>query len=538
MWDSKKNLHTDISIYFHFISSSYKFQIVLTKQFQMKYLIIIISVFINTGKIIAQSPKLDTIVSVKWFGSAWQNNSRTINNYDADCRLKTALTQNWDITGKWVDYSIKRYSYISGNYISEILTQLWLNNAWTDNYKQIYTYDVSLKILSIVDQSWNIDHWSNYKSISNKYDSNGYVDSVITQSSYNDEPFENTNLDIYMNDNDGTPLQTINQFWKKVSLYWANYSKTSFVYNNNKTIHIASVALWDNNTALWQANMQTVYTYTGIGKLYNYVLQQWQTNQWINQWLYSCYFDTNGFPSGVLTEQWDGFDWEKYRQYSDKNNNDGSIHQHTTQYWVEAQNTWVNDLRETYSYSGPCLLPLNLLLFTATKNGNNVNLNWKDAGETNVSHFMIQRSFSGNDFVSLGNIPAKSVTGTNSYDYPDNIEKINAAKIYYRLKIIDKDQSYAYSKVVPVALSIYTGTLKVYPDPAKDELFVLFKMQSINKAQLQITDVLGKIVYSNTINNDQQNNIAVVDISLLSKGIYFVSLITGNDIQRTQFIKQ
>ena len=162
LWDSKKNLHTDISIYFHFISSSYKFQIVLTKQFQMKYLIIIISVFINTGKIIAQSPKLDTIVSLKWFGSAWQNNSRTINNYDADCRLKTALTQNWDITGKWVDYSIKRYSYISGNYISEILTQLWLNNAWTDNYKQIYTYDVSLKILSIVDQSWYIDHWSNY----------------------------------------------------------------------------------------------------------------------------------------------------------------------------------------------------------------------------------------------------------------------------------------------------------------------------------------------------------------------------------------
>ena len=91
---------------------------------------------------------------------------------------------------------------------------------------------------------------------------------------------------------------------------------------------------------------------------------------------------------------------------------------------------------------------------------------------------------------------------------------------------------------MPVALSIYTGTLKVYPDPAKDELFVLFKMQSINKAELQITDILGKVVYSNTVNNDQQNNIAVADISSLSKGIYFVSLITGNDIQRAQFIKQ
>jgi hypothetical protein len=504
----------------------------------MKYLILTIIVFINTGKIIAQSARLDTVVNARWFNSTWQNYSRTINNYDADCRLKTSLVQNWDITDKWIDYSVKKYSYASENYLSEILTQLWFNNAWTDNYKQTYTYDASFKIIFIVDQSWFIDHWSNYKSISNKYDSNGNIDSVITQSSYNDEPFENATLDIFINDNDGTLLQTINQSWSKVSILWINNSQTTFTYNNNKTIHITSDASWNRNTASWQANMQTVYTYTATGKLYNYLVQQWQTNQWINQWLYTCYFDTNGFASGVLTEMFDGFDFEKYRQYSDKNNSDGSIHQHTSQYWVEAQNTWVNELRDTYAYSGPCLLPLNVLFFTATKNGNEVKLSWKDAGERNVSYFTIQRSFNGNDFVSLGTIQAKNGTGSNAYDYADNIEKTNAAKIYYRLKVFDKDQSYLYSKILPVALSIYTGTLKVFPNPAKDQLFVLFKKQSTSKAELQITDILGKVIYSNTINNAQQNNMAIADISSLSKGIYYVALISGNDIQRAQFIKQ
>jgi hypothetical protein len=504
----------------------------------MKYLILTITVFINAGKITAQNSRLDTVVNARWFNSTWQNYSRTINNYDADCRLKTALVQNPDITGKWVDYSIKRYSYTSGNHLSEIVTQLWFNNAWTDNYKQTYTYDASFKILSIVDQSWLTDHWSNYKSISNKYDSNGYIDSVIAQSSYNDEPFENATLDIYINDNDAALLQTTNQFWNKAGSLWVNNSQTTFSYNNNKTIHIASVAVWDRNNASWQPDMQTVYTYTGAGKLYNYLVQQWQTSQWINQWLYSCYFDVNGFPSGVLTEIFDGFDFEKYRQYSDKNNSDGSIHQHTSQYWVGAQNTWVNELQDTYSYSAPCLLPLSLLLFTATKNGNEVKLSWKDAGETNTSHFMVQRSFNGNDFISLGKIPVKSGAGINCYDYSDNIEKINAAKIYYRLKGFDRDQSYFYSKVLPVTLSIYAGILKVFPDPAKDQLFVLSKTQSINKAKLQITNILGKVVYRNAVNNAQENSIVAIDISSLSKGVYYVVLISGNDIQRTKFIKQ
>jgi hypothetical protein len=40
------------------------------------------------------------------------------------------------------------------------------------------------------------------------------------------------------------------------------------------------------------------------------------------------------------------------------------------------------------------------------------------------------------------------------------------------------------------------------------------------------------------VNNDQGNGVAGINISSLSKGIYYVSLITDNGIQRARFIKQ
>lgn len=504
----------------------------------MKYFILIISVCMIARSTIAQSSKPDTLVNERWFNGAWQKYSRTINNYDAGCRLQTGLIQNWDNTSaKWLDYSTSNYSYTSGNYISEILTRLWFNNAWNSDSRKTYTYDGSFKILSVVDQSWLLDHWSNYMAVSNKYDNNGHIDSVITQSSYNDEPFENTNLDTYLNDNEGKPQLATNQFWSKVSSTWVNYSKTSFVYNYDKTIHTAILALWNRNSAAWLDNTQTVYTYTGAGRLLNTVVQEWQPGQWVNQWLNTSYFDTNGFPSGVLTERWDGFDWEKYRQYSDKNNTDGTIYQHTTQYWGQGENAWVNEYRTTYSYSGSCLLPLNLLLFKAAKNANKVDLSWNDADELNVSHFTIQRSFNANDFADLGNIPSKNATGTNAYAHSDNIEKITAPTIYYRLKIVDKDGSYTYSKIVTVALPNDAITLRIYPVPAKDKLFIVLKMQNTNNAELRITDILGKVVYRNTVNNILHDGIAVVNISSLNKGIYFVLCASGSEIQRAQFIK-
>jgi hypothetical protein len=504
----------------------------------MKQLILTIVVFINTGSLIAQNVKFDTLVTITWNGSAWQNYSRTINTYDAECRLQTALHQNWDAANiTWVNYSIKVYSYVRGNYINEILTRFWSNNAWMDNDRLTYTYDVFFKTLSITEQTWSSDHWSNYISTNYKYDSYGYADSVLVQVSYADRPFENSSLTIDIHNSDSTLQQTITKNWNKAAAVWDNYSRYSIVYNNDKKIDTATTTLW--SAASWLFNTRSVYTYTGTGKLFFYITQHWQTSQWINQLLYTNYYDNNSFVSNILVQSWDGFDFENYTETSYKNNNDGSIYQYVSQIWVDAINTWINDLQETYSYAPTCALPLKLLLFTATKNNNMVNLSWQTADEMNLSHFTLQRNENGKDFTSLVDISAENGTGTNSYLYADNIENITADTIYYRLRIIDKDGSETYSKTVSVTLSgsVAVG-FKVYPNPAKDQLFIAFNTQNTSKAEIYITDILGRLVYSNTLNNNVGNNVKAVNISALSKGEYFILVVTDKDIERTKFLKQ
>jgi hypothetical protein len=509
----------------------------------MKYLVIAIIVFIGAQDLVAQYAKIDTVVTATWNGTTWQNYSRTINSYDTGCRLKTALNQNWDaVHGIWADYSIGMYNYVSGNYISEILTRLWSNNSWTNSDRQTYSYDGLYKVILIIAQTWTLDHWSDYSSTSNKYDTYGYVDSVLAQVSYGGA-LENSSLTINSNNSDGLPQQTIKQNWNRTTLSWDNDSKYSVHYKNDRSVDTATTASWDNNAAFWQPQTQLIYTYTAAGKIFYYITRGWQTDHWVNQWLHTTNYDNYGFLSNVLVEQWDGFDFEKYNQTSYKNNSDGSIYQHLTQSWFDPTNSWVNQSRETYSYSASCQFPLNVLLFTAIKDDKTVNLNWQTTAEKNISHFTVQRNVSGTDFTNLGDIPALSDTTIHSYAYPDNVENITANKVFYRLKIIDKDGLYTYSDLLPVELSANpTGSnanaLKVYPNPAKDQLTILFNLQNAAEAELRIIDISGKIVLRNTVNNNPGNNIVFINLSVVSSGMFYVLLIADNTIQKTQFVKQ
>jgi len=510
----------------------------------MKHWVTTIVVFISAQDLVAQYSKIDTLVSVTWTGTTWQNYSRTINSYDEECRLKTTLNQKWDASyGRWADYSMGTYGYVSGNYVSEILTRFWLNNSWTNNERQTYSYDGTFKILFIVAQTWSLGHWSDYTTTRNKYDKYGHADSVLVQASNANGPLENSSLTININDSDGVTQQTIKQSWNKTTLSWDNYSKYSVQYKNDKSLDTATIALWDDHAALWQPETQFVYTYTAAGKLFYYVNRGWQADQWVNQWLYTTNYDKYGFLSNVLVEKWDGFDFEKFNQTSYKNNSDGSMYQHLTQSWYDPTNSWVNQSQETYSYSASCQFPLELVLFTATKDDNTVNLNWQTISEKNISHFTLQRNVSGADFTNLGDIPAFSDTGVNSYAFPDNVENITANKVFYRLKIIDKDGLYTYSDLIPVELSANpagsnANGLKVYPNPAKDQLCVLFKLQNAGAAELRIIDISGKVVFRNTVSNNPGNNIAFINLSVVSSGMYYVLLIADNTIQKTQFVKQ
>ncbi len=185
-----------------------------------------------------------------------------------------------------------------------------------------------------------------------------------------------------------------------------------------------------------------------------------------------------------------------------------------------------------YEFHGS--LPVVLANFTATHQENAILLAWQTAGEVNASHFEIERSTDGKNFETIGSVAARGESnGPKSYFFTDLIDsgqliadnKKTLSTVnyqlsirYYRLKILDRDHSFAYSRIeavhfgqagVPAAL--------VYPNPARDKVYVW--LSGDEKGQIEIYDLLGRQVRSVAATGRTE-----VDVSVLPSGVYLLHI--------------
>ncbi|MFN8287782.1 MAG: alkaline phosphatase D family protein [Chitinophagales bacterium] len=77
-----------------------------------------------------------------------------------------------------------------------------------------------------------------------------------------------------------------------------------------------------------------------------------------------------------------------------------------------------------------------------------------------------------------------------------------------------------------------------YPNPAENEVKIQYYISQPAKVQLQITDISGRVLYTNTTNQTQFGLYnAEADISTFAAGTYFVSLNAGGKLYSKQFVK-
>ncbi|HVX26980.1 MAG TPA: hypothetical protein VHB70_11600 [Parafilimonas sp.] len=84
-----------------------------------------------------------------------------------------------------------------------------------------------------------------------------------------------------------------------------------------------------------------------------------------------------------------------------------------------------------------------------------ITLDWQTVNENNTKRFVVERSYDGLNFDSIGSVIAVG-TGDHSYSFSEKPPMVNPSfniLIYYRLKIIDNDNSYVYSVIVANNLS-------------------------------------------------------------------------------------
>jgi hypothetical protein len=167
------------------------------------------------------------------------------------------------------------------------------------------------------------------------------------------------------------------------------------------------------------------------------------------------------------------------------------------------------------------LMPLNFISFTATPQDNKAMLKWQTAEEVNTAYFNIQRSIDGNDFVTIGKVNARG-NGNGNYVYADPLSSLKGNVVYYRLQSFDKDGRSQYSKVKGIKLT--RPVYSISPNPARSFITI----SGNDAVSVTITDETGRQVLSGKSHR--------IDISRLSKGIYFMHIHGVNGLEQTEKI--
>ena len=175
-------------------------------------------------------------------------------------------------------------------------------------------------------------------------------------------------------------------------------------------------------------------------------------------------------------------------------------------------------------------LPLEWTSFNASISNNNTGtLNWATGHEQNNDHFEVEHAFDGIHFSRIGIVSAMNSVNGNRYQYIDS--RLHEGYNYYRIKSVDKDGNFQYSKLA----NIYnrpSDKFIIYPNPVTSSLQVLLQPNNTKVFIYNITGLLIKEI--------DTKNISTVNINLsgLSKGAYFVKLITDKGVFQQQFIKE
>ena len=177
-------------------------------------------------------------------------------------------------------------------------------------------------------------------------------------------------------------------------------------------------------------------------------------------------------------------------------------------------------------------LPLELLTFEAWLQNNDGKLRWTTENESNTDNFLVERSLDGISFHQIGTVAAINTTGSHQYDYTDaNITSIDTRTIYYRLRQVDLDGSYVYSKIVSIDIAQEKTSISLYPNPVQATMNLSISLPRQEQLKWQLMDNSGRLIRFGQYNLLQGRTVVTEDISNLARGVYYLE-IRGEKIRK------
>ena len=182
---------------------------------------------------------------------------------------------------------------------------------------------------------------------------------------------------------------------------------------------------------------------------------------------------------------------------------------------------------------GSSPLPVELSAFNASLRGESVELLWETATELNNEKFIVESSTEGEVFFSIGEIQgAGTVTEAQKYRFVHHTP--SAGINYYRLKQLDLDGTFAYTKVLAVNAP-GVKDMRAFPNPVQDKLYLQYEL-SRGPGNMLLLDGLGR-----RVNAQVMGSTGAYEINLpldLPRGMYWLRVERAGKVQTLPVVKE
>ena len=171
-------------------------------------------------------------------------------------------------------------------------------------------------------------------------------------------------------------------------------------------------------------------------------------------------------------------------------------------------------------------LPVTLSYLQTTVLDNKISVDWGTEEEINSAFFEVQRSRDLAEFIPLGRINAAGESNgkTVRYNFMDTAPLAGIA--YYRLKQVDKDGTFEFSRIVSAILTDDTQTFEILGNPAQNQT-VRVLLKNFGIESLRLYNLAGQELPV-ALAKENDNEFALTPKQSLAPGMYILMVKEGN----------
>jgi hypothetical protein len=182
------------------------------------------------------------------------------------------------------------------------------------------------------------------------------------------------------------------------------------------------------------------------------------------------------------------------------------------------------------------VVPVTWLSVSGTNKNNDNYIYWSTTTELNNGYFVVERTADGTHYTAIGKVnAAANADMVHNYSFVD--DNVQETVYSYRIKQVDVDGRFSYSKVITIKSELIPG-MTVWPNPVRDQAALTITSDKTTAVAIRVVDVVGHVIFKTKRSIAKGANQINIDLNNAAPGVYILHTIDdhGNN-KAIRFIK-